>query len=379
MATEWMFYSSLILLFYTFLGYPLLLFVLSLFIKRDVLWADIQPEVTIVIPVHNEEKQIAEKLQNCLNFDYPWEKLTILVASDGSTDNTENIVKGFASEQIRFLPLPSRGGKVVAQNYAVQFCESELIIFTDVAILTHPDCIKLIVQNFFDNKIGAVSCRDVIVGEKKGGEGSYIEYDMFVRKYTSQIGSLIGVTGGFYAVRAEIAKGGWNPAYPPDFYVALRTIKHGLRVIEDIRVHAHYKVAAKAWDELPRKVRTINRGMHAFFSPSGRILLNPFKYGFISLELLSQKLFRWLMPFFSLTLFFSNFLLLDTSVMMFFFFVLQVLGYCMALTGFLLEKKIDINLFKFVFYFVMANIALLTAWYEFIIGKQHVVWQPTKR
>jgi glycosyltransferase involved in cell wall biosynthesis len=376
---EWIFYVSLALLFYTFFGYPLLLFILSLFIKREVIRDDIRPEVTIIIPVHNEERSIGEKIENCLGFEYPREKLKIIVASDGSTDKTEEIVKGFESGQVQFLPLPSRGGKVAAQNYAVQLCDSEIIIFTDVAILTHPDCVKLIVQNFFDKRIGGVSCRDVIIGEKSKGEESYIKYDMIVRKYTSQIGSIIGVTGGFYAVRKEIAEGGWNPAFPPDFYVAIRCIQRGLRVIEDPRVRANYKTAARGWDEFPRKVRTINRGMYALFSGSNRNLLNPFKYGFVSLELISHKLLRWMMPFFLIALFVSNFLVLDISIIADFLFLLQLGWYFIAVIGFLMEKKINKSILKLAFYFVIANMAILNAWYEFAIGKKYVLWQPTKR
>lgn len=376
---EWLFYVSLVLLVYTFLGYPLLLVVLSLFIKREVIRDDIQPEVTIIIPVHNEECSIGEKIENCLGFEYPREKLKIIVASDGSTDKTEEIVKGFESEQVQFLPLPSRGGKVAAQNYAVQFCDSEIIIFTDVAILTHPDCVKLIVQNFFDKRIGGVSCRDVIIGEKSKGEESYIKYDMIVRKYTSRIGSIIGVTGGFYGVRKEITEGGWDPAFPPDFYVAIRCIQRGLRVIEDSRVRANYKTAAKGWDELPRKVRTINRGMCALFSSSNRNLLNPFKHGFVSVELISHKLLRWMTPFFLIALFMSNLMLLDTSIIADFLFLSQLGWYFIAVMGFLMEKKINRSILKLAFYFAITNIALLKAWHEFVIGKKYVMWQPTKR
>ena len=322
---EWIFYLSLVLIIYTYVGYPLLLFVFSLFMKREINSGNILPEVSIIIPVHNEERLIREKINNCLEFDYPREKLKIVVASDSSSDKTDEVVKGFESERIMFLSLPFRGGKVAAQNYAVQFCDSEIIILTDVGILTDADSVNLIVENFHDKGIGVVSCRDAIVEGKEHprGEKSYIRYDMMVRKYTSRIGSIIGVTGGFYAVRKEVAKGGWNPAFPPDFYVAIRSIKRGLRVIEDPRVKAYYRTAAKEWDELQRKVRTINRGMHALFGISNRNLFNPLKYGLVSFELLSHKLFRWMTPFVLISLFLSSLMLLDKSVIAVFLFLPQ--------------------------------------------------------
>ena len=379
---EWIFDLSLVLIIYTYAGYPLLLFVFSLFMNREINRGNILPEVSIIIPVHNEERLIREKINNCLEFDYPREKLKIMVASDSSSDKTEEVVKGFESERIIFLSLPFRGGKVAAQNYAVQFCDSEIIILTDVGILTDADSVNLIVENFHDKGIGVVSCRDAIVEGKEHprGEKSYIRYDMMVRKYTSRIGSIIGVTGGFYAVRKEVAKGGWNPAFPPDFYVAIRSIKRGLRVIEDPRVKAYYRTAAKEWDELQRKVRTINRGMHALFGISNRNLFNPLKYGLVSFGLLSHKLFRWMTPFVLISLLLSSLMLLDKSVIAGFLFLFQLGIYLLAAITFLGKKEADQKtVFKLASYFAIANIAILKAWYEFIIGKKYVMWEPTKR
>ena len=377
----WIFYVSLSLIFYTFWGYPLVLFILSLFFKQEVDRGSIFPEVAVIIPVHNEENSIGEKIRNCLGFHYPQEKLKIIVVSDCSNDKTEDIVKGFESEQVVFLALPFRGGKVAAQNYAVRFCDSEIIIFTDVAISNDPDCVKLIVENFHDGKVGVVSCRDAIIsGEyQTKGEKSYIKYDMIVRKYTSQLGSIVGVTGGFYAVRREIAEGGWNPAFPPDFYVAIRSIKRGLRVIEDSRVTAYYKTASKEWDEMQRKVRTLNRGIQTAFAISNRQLFNPFRYGVISIELISHKLLRWLSPLFFISLFISNIFILDKSIIGLFSFLFQLVLYISTVTVVIMKRKIKLSIFRLILYFGIANGAILKAWYEFIIRKKYEIWQPTKR
>lgn len=375
------FIGSLIFIIYSVLGYPVLLIVLSCFFKRKVDRDKIFPDVTMVIPVHNEEKSIAAKIRNCIDVDYPEEKLKIIVVSDASSDETKNIVKSFESDRILFLELPFRGGKVMAQNYAVQFCESSVIIFTDVAIMTNPDCVQLIVENFNDRHIGAVSCRDAIIDSKDkiNGEKSYIQYDMLVRKHTSKMGTLIGVTGGFYAVRSKIAKGGWNPSFPPDFYVALRCIKSGFRVVEDSRVKAYYTTTPKGSDELTRKVRTINRGMQAMFSLPNIVLLNPLKYGFVSLELLSHKLARWLSPIFLILMFSSNLFIFQLSFFLKIFLIVQLVFYGIGVYAFF-QKKIKINSFlKIPLFFAIANISILIALFEFLIGKKYVMWQPTKR
>jgi glycosyltransferase involved in cell wall biosynthesis len=379
---EIIFFLALLLVAYTYFGYPIILWVFAIFINRDVRRGEIYPAVSIIIPVHNEALHLGIKLSNCAQFNYPKDKLTIIVVSDNSDDNTAQIVSSFPLDNIRYLDLPFRGGKVGAQNHALQECNSEIIIFTDVAILTDPDCVKLIVQNFHDPDVGVVSCRDaVVVGKTRGGgEKEYIQYDMLVRRYTSQMGSLIGVTGGFYAVRAAVAKGGWNPAFPPDFYVALRSLKRRLRVVEDPRVKAYYKTASAEWDELPRKVRTINRGINALFSVSNRQLLNPFRFGIVSLQLISHKILRWMTPFFLIALFLCNMLQVCQSPMWTGLFISQCVFYLSGMMAYWYFSRFKtIMLFRLIHYFNIANLAILKAWYDFFSGKKYISWQPTKR
>lgn len=379
---EFFFYTFLSLLGFTLFGYPCVLYVFRFFKNRTVNRQPFTPSVEIVIPVHNEELSIAAKIENCLAFDYPKEKMRIIVASDCSTDRTDDIVRGYGSQNVDLVSIPFRGGKVMAQNHALMHCNSEIIIFTDVAIRTDPNCLKAIAENFHDPKIGVVSCRDAIVRNNGAsqGEGSYIKYDMMVRKLTSQIASLIGVTGGFYAVRREIAVGGWNPAFPPDFYVAMRCIKKGQRAIEDPRVRAYYKTAAKEWDELQRKVRTLNRGMQTLFSAGNIGMLNPFRYGIVAFELFSHKLLRWLTPFFLIGIFLSNWVLAGGSTVYRLTFALQCVFYAFVLLAFCLRhKESDNPILRLGRYFSIANLAMLKAWYELLIGKKYAVWQPTRR
>lgn len=381
-TTAFLFYASIFIISYTYVGYPIMLMGIAIWRKQKVKRSSFYPKVTIIIPVFNEENQIQDKIDNCLEFEYPNSKMEILVASDASTDRTDEIVRQYKGRGVRSVRLAIRGGKVSAQNFAVQQVDAEIIVFTDVAILCRPEALRLITENFYDPEVGAVSCRDMVIGDENQGDGErgYIRYDMLVRHFTSKIGSMIGVTGGFFAMRAEIAHGGWNPAFPPDFYAALRTIKRGLRVIEDDRVKAYYKTASRAWDELPRKVRTINRGMSALFASSNRSLLNPFRYGFIAIQLFSHKVLRWLSPVFFLILFVSNALICLDSPFLFFAFIGQLCLYSIALAAFwgYKPKRLQ-SFFNLSHYFLMANIALVQAWAEFFIGKRYIKWQPTKR
>lgn len=377
---EFVYYLSILILLYTYIGYPVTLSLVSLLVHRGVNRGNITPTVTVIIPVHNEEGLIGKKIENCLGYDYPREKLKIIVVSDKSTDRTGEIVKSYSSDHVQLLSTSKRVGKVAAQNYALQFVDSEIIIFTDVAIMNRQGCVKLIVKNFNDNSVGAVSCRDAaVIGDfTSGGESSYIRYDMLIRSYASRIGSIIGVTGGFYAVRKELTEGGWNPAFPPDFFVALKCIESGLRVVEDIRVKAYYKITQRSKDEYQRKVRTLNRGMHALLS--SKWLLNLFKYGFVSFELFCHKLLRWLTPFFLVTLLCTNIFVWNNSAVTILTISLQTILYIMVLVACLgMEKLEKILVFRLLNFFLLANLAIFKAWYEFLTGKEYVMWQPTKR
>lgn len=374
------FLISLFLLIYTYLGYPLVLVLLSKFINRAVKLGPYQPDVTMIIPVHNEEMVIQKKLENCLAFDYPKDKFKIIVASDASTDRTEKIVRNFESDQVRLVALPTRGGKVAAQNEAVKQSNSAIIVFTDAAIRMNNDALKQIVQNFHDERVGAVSCRDHIIENSTSAneETSYIKYDMRVRRYLSRINTLIGVTGGFFAIRKELTDAEWEPEFPPDFNAALKCIRKGYRVIEDRTVEAFYKTTEKSSDELKRKVRTLNRGMHALLANLD--LLNPFTCGFTALTLLSHKLLRWLTPLFFMALFLSNALVWKQGIFYTTMFIIQgVIILLIIISVLSLPLLRNVKLIKLVKFFFISNLALIKAWYKFLIGKKYIIWQPTQR
>ena len=145
---EIVFYVSIVFFAYTYLGYPLLIFIAALFFKRGIQRTQIYPSVAVIIPVHNEASSIKLKIDNCLKFDYPADKIEIIVISDCSDDDPEKIVKSFSSDRVIFREISFRGGKVAAQNFATRYCQAEIIVYTDVAISTDPDSIKLIVQKY---------------------------------------------------------------------------------------------------------------------------------------------------------------------------------------------------------------------------------------
>lgn len=378
---EIIFWVSCFLLIYTVALYPLLLMVLGLVLHRDTVRDEVLRKVVLIIPVNNGEKELDAKLRNCLALDYPRDMMQIYVVSDGSTDKTVDIAESYSSKGVKCLVLSDRVGKVAAQNQVLPYVSAEILIFTDVGILVPPSALRDIVSNFADETVGVVSCRDeIVIHANSVGDSFYIRYDMAIRKCSAGIGSLIGVTGGFYAVRRQIAEGGWEPAFPPDFYVALRALKMGYRVIEDSRVIAKYYTPASDSKELERKVRTITRGMSAFFANLS--LLNVFKYPLISLQLVSHKLLRWIAPFLIIICLVSSGILAYKGDELFqLLFVLQVLllgsGALLALISWKFNQTSKIYLFPRMFF--MFSFAILLSWKNFLTGKRIVLWQPTVR
>jgi len=197
-----------LLIFFSYFGYPISLYLVSFFRKKGVQKATFFPHVTMIITAYNEGKRIKDKLDNTLALEYPGEKLQILVASDGSTDQTNAIVKDCEKKGVELLAIEKRRGKENAQKVAVKRASGEVIIFTDVA--THLDLggVKEIVFNFADPSVGCVSSEDQLVGKngKRSGEGFYVRYEMWLRRLESKINSLVGLSGSFFAARKEVCQ-----------------------------------------------------------------------------------------------------------------------------------------------------------------------------
>ncbi len=381
---EVLFWLNLGLVGYVLLGYPLLLSALALVMRRGIRRDDVVRRVDIIIPVHNGASEVEDKIRNCLEMDYPAEARRVLVVSDGSTDDTAARARKYASAGVESIEIPDQVGKVAAQNVAVQRSTAEIVLFTDLAIRVDRQALRHIVSDFADPAVAAVSCVDRIVRRARGslGESLYIRYDMAVRRYAVQTGSLIGVTGGFYAVRRQMAEEPWDPAFPPDFYVALRVLERGYRVVQDERVVAAYAAAADPSREFERKVRTTTRAIWALLAHVR--LLNPLRYGLVSLTLLTNKLLRWATPFLLAGLFVLSWLAFLGSAASGFWgcvFAVQVLFYGLAGLSFtrLARWPWVGSVALGATYVVVSNAALLWSWRNVLAGMNYTVWEPTPR
>lgn len=374
----------LFILFYAYAGYFLLLKFISFFRSRPVQKGEYLSKATLLIPVYNGEKIIRNKLENCLKLNYPQDKLRIVVISDSSTDRTDEIVRAFVNQGVKLISLEKRGGKTRALNSALKDVQTELVFFTDASTLLGEDSLRNITKNFSDPNIGCVSGEDRSISspseKNESGEGFYVGLEMKLRRLESQIGNLTGVSGCLYAIRKELVNE-IPKDFIDDFYLPLQVVKKGKRVISEPEAIAYVSKVASFKEEFRRRRRTTLGGLEVFFSEFS--LLNPFKYGIFSLELLSHKLLRWLTPFLLLLLFLTNIFLLGTHVIFKLTFLFELITILIALIHWLFwnNKKTAgvFSYFESMFYFYLVNLAILFAWVEFISGKREIIWEPSRR
>lgn len=387
----YIFWFSIVAIFYTYLGYPMLLYILSLF-KKQIVQRDEQycPQVSLIIAVHNEQARIQKKIDNSMDLDYPRDKLEIIFASDASTDKTEEIINSYP--QFKLIRSPDRCGKEFAQKCAVDKAQGDILVLSDVATMLDNQGLRKIVANFADPTVGCVSSEDRFIDEKGQicGEGAYVRYEMFLRHLESKVYSLVGLSGSFFAARREVCVD-WAVDLQSDFNTLLNSLKLGLRGVSDSRSLGWYHNIADEKKEFDRKVRTVLRGLSVLkrnFS-----ILNPFRYGLFAWQLFSHKLCRWLVPFFLILVLLSNLFILEVSIGYLLLFCVQIFFYLLAITYFVLGFREDgkklvpnnaavskfLNLLKISYYFVEVNAAICLAWTKFFRGQRAVYWNPSKR
>ncbi len=370
--------SSIFLIFFTYFGYPVSLLLVGWIRGRDVKSATVLPSVTFIVTVHNEETRIKTKLENTFSLDYPKSRLQILVASDGSSDRTNEIVRDYFSQGAVLLEMPDRRGKENAQKEAIERATGEIIVFSDVATSMEIGGLRQLVSNFADPMVGCVSSEDRLLGRdgKPSGEGLYVQYEMWLRALESRANSLVGLSGSLFAARKEVCKD-FSGEMQSDFRTVLNSVKMGLRGVSDPLAVGLYQDTVDQKREWERKIRTVVRGLTVFFRHVE--LLNVFQYGLFSYQLFCHKLLRWLVPFFLIGAFVSNLALIQSSFIYGVLLLLQLLLYGFGTLGLLRPKIQNKSLVKIPVYFLAVNSSILLAWWRYLSGQRIITWTPTRR
>jgi cellulose synthase/poly-beta-1,6-N-acetylglucosamine synthase-like glycosyltransferase len=373
------FWISVGLVAYAYVGYPLLLWGMSLFRFRTVSKADITPSVTFIITAYNEQSRIAGKLENSLKLTYPPGRLKIIVASDCSSDRTDEIVKSYAEGGIELIRGPVRKGKEAAQKLAVDVAKGDILVFSDVATILPEHAVSNIVKNFHDPTVGCVSSVDRFL-DKSGrvsGEGAYVRYEMFLRTLETRVNSLVGLSGSFFAARSVVCKKAWSDNLQSDFNTVLNSMRMGLRGVADPDSIGYYENITDERKEYDRKVRTVLRGISVFMRSLA--LANPFMHTIFAWQLVSHKLCRWLVPFGMMTAFVSNAILAPSSPLYAMLFSIQALFYAVALAGILWKPLLRLPIIKLASFFLLVNASIFKAWIRYWSGERLVAWEPSRR
>jgi glycosyltransferase involved in cell wall biosynthesis len=375
--TEAIFATSLILIAWSYFGYPLSLWLLHFVRCHPVRKKAIFPSITFIITACNEERRIREKLENTLTVNYPQEKLQILVVSDGSTDRTIAIVEEFAGAGIELLALPERRGKENAQAEALRLAEGEILVFSDVATRLEPGGLQAMVANFADATVGCVSSVDRVMNERgsPGGEGFYVRYEMWLRTLESAVHSLVGLSGSFFAARREVCAD-FSGEMQSDFRTVLNSLKMDLRGVSEPAAIGFYPDLGEHQREFDRKARTVLRGLTVFFRHLE--FLNVFRYGFFSYQFFCHKLLRWLVPLFLLAALAAHLHLAVASSFWLVLLIVHLVFYLAAIWGWR-RRTPPHPVFRIPAYFLSANVAILVAWWRYLRGERMVMWTPSQR
>lgn len=380
LAAEVIFWLSAGALFYTYAGYPLLLALVSSLRPLRVRRGEFAPTVSIIITAYNEECDLAAKLENTLTLDYSRELLEIIVASDCSTDRTDEIVREFAGRGVRLHRQSERLGKTAAQNAAVELARGEIILFSDATSLYQPNAVRAMMPSFVDSSVGCVAGRleyvdgsDSDVGR---GARSYWSYETFLKRHESRVGSLIGVSGCLYAVR----RSAYVPLYHEacsDFIIATKMVEQNLRAVYEPNAVCTEQTNRQSDKELKMRVRIIAQTFTDLWRH--RTMLNPVRSGFYGVQLLSHKVMRYLAPFFLMGLFVASAVLAPGSLAYRLAFAAQAAGYaCPALAWVLDRVGIRSRLLALPQYFMLTNLASLIACYQFLRGERYARWEPIR-
>jgi cellulose synthase/poly-beta-1,6-N-acetylglucosamine synthase-like glycosyltransferase len=384
------FWLSLFIVFYSYIGYGILLFFLvqlkNLFrkSKKEPSGNLFEPAITLIVSAYNEEAFISKKIDNTFLLNYPKEKLHIIFITDGSSDKTPDIIGKYP--EIKLLHQPERRGKVAAMNRAMQFVGTPYVIFSDANTLLNKDCVKEIAKHYADPVVGGVA------GEKKvnsaadakaagAGEGLYWKYESLLKKLDSEFYSVVGAAGELFSARAELLEHTKENIIIEDFVQSLKICMKGYIIKYEPASYATEDASFSMKEEEKRKIRICAGAFQAMIILKS--LFNIFKYPRLSFQFISHRILRWtLCPLSLLFMLVTNILIVLLHGGLFFqvFFTLQVVFYVSALIGkFYANRNIKLKLLYIPYYFFFMNFSVFLGFKRFIEGKQSVLWEKAAR
>ncbi len=374
------------ILFYTFIGYPLLVFVLAhvrgWFARGQAKTLSDSsaesydwPTVRFLILAYNEERVIRKKVENTLDLDYPRDRLQIVVASDGSTDQTNAMLSCYGAHEIKFLPLTPRQGKTTVLNQVIPTLDGEIVVLSDASGLVRPDALKKLIRHFQNDRVGCVSGVYSFDTDddslRSATEKLYWHYETFLKKYESLVHSTIGAHGALYGFRRELFKPLHKKTINDDFILPMRIVQEGYRVQYEPEAIVVEDESTTLNGEFNRRIRINVGNFQQIYMLRG--LCNP-KRGLVALQFVSHKVLRLAGPFFILTLPFAC--LFAPGAFYQLLLELQIAFYLAGVLGFVQEYfGLRLRYLYLPFYFLMGNVSTVFGFVRFVLRKQSILWK----
>ena len=376
-----LFWILLFVIAYTYVGYPILLRTLTRFFggRHRVHKARITPFISIVIPAYNEGGSIAAKLDNILSLDYPKDKLDIIIASDASTDSTDEIVKSYAERGIVLCRSEKRGGKVAAYKNALGIAKGEIIVFSDATSILESSSMLKLIRNFNDPKVGCVAglltYEDPKIISVGKGEHRYWQYNKNINMLEGVLDSMTSVSGTFFAVRKELYPLTMEDHLAEDLIVPLNVRRNGFVVVMEPEAVCFESTVKSQDQEIRKRSRITVQNLYGLLSNLD--MLNLFKYGLFSVFLISHKLFRSLSALFLLGIFISNIFLLQYSFLYVLTFTGQVVFYLLGMIGGVWHENRP-KIINYIYFFCLSNYSILIGFFMFLSGYKVVEWDTER-
>ena len=376
---QFIFWISVLALAYIYFGYPILIWALSSDSAPKATSCKLSGTVSVVVVAHNEGARIGQRIENLLALDYPSSLLDIVIASDGSTDDTVNQASRYKDRGVRVVEFGKNRGKPAVLNDLIPSLKSEIVVFADARQTVPPESLQTLLANFSNPKVGVVSGELILESDPNGhvgeGVGFYWRYEKFIRHCESSVDSMIGATGAYYAIRRRLYQNIPEETILDDVLIPMQIARQGYRVVQEGGAVAYDKIFNTSNAEFSRKVRTI-AGNFQLFSLAPW-LLNP-AANRLWFQTVSHKLSRLLSPLFLVTTLVSSYWLLDLALYQL-FFAAQLLFYSAAAFGYLLRSDATKGpLLNVPYAFCLLNWATVVGSLRYFSGRQHVTWKKAE-
>lgn len=381
------FWVAIVFVCYTYLGYAILIWLLVKLKGKRASGLKMPeteyPALTHLVAAYNEADIIEDKIINSAQLDYPKGKLKTYFVTDGSTDETADIVS--RHPEVQLFHSPERKGKINAVNRVMKLVDTPIVVFSDANTLLNNKALEKIARHYRDKSVGGVAGEKIILKKSAdnaagAGEGLYWKYESFLKRKDSELNSIVGAAGELFSVRTELFIEPPSSIIIEDFYISLLIASKGFRFVYEPEATATETASASVQEEWKRKVRICAGGFQAM----GKLLflLNPFRYGTLSFQYISHRVLRWTLAPLSLLIILATSISLSLMKIKFFQIILslQILFYGLAFVGRLMQsKEIRIKGFFVPYYFTVMNLSVYAGFFRFIKGKQSVLWEKAKR